>query len=141
MYVSAVVVSLKIAVAAGEERTGISLAVRTVRTTAVFGTVARTDSQSVTNTQLSVIALGPRPLGGPPTTRAAVLPNGEFALGRLPPGEYSLIARLVASGAAEGITGPGFGDIFWASTGFTVRGEDAIKLDLLLAPGAASKDD
>ncbi len=155
-----------IALGPGEERSGVDFSLQIVRTAKIEGSVVVPSGfspQSVTLTMLPVgPQVGPGILGSTFLNRVTPGADGKFTYAAVPPGQYTINARMAAGGGgprgggagapevfefrmatpAGGPGGPvviggpgGQGPSFWATTDLTVDGNPQSNLVLTLQPG------
>jgi hypothetical protein len=101
----------QITVAAGQEVTGVDLAVRLVRTSRLEGTVLGADGRPAANSM--VMALATDQIGAMSTRSISSAIDGKFSLTNVAPGRYTLIAR----GGGPGMVGLGERMVFIAGPG------------------------
>jgi hypothetical protein len=145
----------------GEERSGVDFSLQIVRTAKIEGSVVVPSGfspQSVTLTMLPVGPhVGPGILGSTFLNRATPGADGKFSYAAVPPGQYTINARLAAGGGGARGAGPagevfefrvagggqvmttggpaGSGPSYWATTEVTVDGTPQSSLVLSLQPG------
>jgi hypothetical protein len=123
-----------IAVAAGEERTGIDLNLQLVPTSRIEGTIVAEDGRPAASAAITILPT--RIVGSPlQTMPRATVSNGRFAVPGVTPGRYVITAR--GRGAAAGPPVPGGRGgpgTSWAMTEITVSGQDLTGLELRLEP-------
>jgi 5-hydroxyisourate hydrolase-like protein (transthyretin family) len=153
-----------IALAPGEERSGVDFPLQLVRTARIEGMVVVPSGfapQSVTLTMVTAgPQVGPGILGSTFLNRVTPGPDGKFSYAAVPPGQYTINARLAAAapGAAGGRGGGaadvfefrvaggggnqmviggdgGSGSSYWARTDITVDGTPQTNVLLTLQPG------
>jgi len=135
----------KIAVAIGEERTGVGFSARIVSTAKISGTLIDQNGQPLTSGSVTIhprwreqasladalIAAGalylPRAIVSPPA----------FSLSGVTPGEYTLVARsgMSGRGAAAAAAIAAADPTLWSVSDITVDGRDQADLVLRLQPG------
>jgi hypothetical protein len=117
----------------GEERSGVSFAVRPVPTGRITGVIVGTDGQPAPNILITVVDAGRIPgllPTGPPSR--PVDRNGRFTISGLVPGRYVLVARANAGPAGRGA--PGAAPNLWAMNEVTTDGHD-VSVSMTLQPG------
>ena len=147
----------------GEERSGVDFPLQIVRTAKIEGTVVVPSGFSPQNVTLTMAPVGPHVgpgiLGMTFLNRVTPGADGKFSYAAVPPGQYTINARLAAGGggargggagevfefrAAAGggggapvvISGPGgSGPSYWAMTDLTVDGTPQTNVLLTLQPG------
>jgi hypothetical protein len=156
-----------ISLGAGEERSGVDFSLQLVRTAKIEGTVVVPSGLSPQSVTLTMTPAGPHVgpgiLGSTFLNRVTPGPDGKFSYAAVPPGQYTINARLAAGaggggrgggggaavetfefrtagGAAIGnqmvIGGPGgSGPSYWATTEVTVDGTPQANLLLSMQPG------
>jgi hypothetical protein len=137
-----------ITLGAGEERSGVNVALQWVPTVSVSGVVSREDGQPVRAVQVNAFredatltqGLGILSLG---LLRPAVSGDGKFSVNGLLPGNYTVIARASSQAnapPAPPVPGrppvPVVNDL-WAEAKLTVSGQDVSNVALVLRPGMA----
>jgi uncharacterized protein (DUF2141 family) len=125
-----------VSIGKGEERDGVDFTLQLVPTARVEGTVTLPGGTLPTGTQIDLIAgiqaIPGSPMEGLRTGRVA--PDGSFSFADVPPGPYSLIARVSRPIAnPDGSAGPP--QLVWASAAVNVDGEHIAGLSLVLEPG------
>jgi len=144
----------------GEERGGIDFSLQLVRTAKIEGMVvvpSGISPQSVTLTMTPVgPQLGPGILGSTFLNRVTPGPDGKFSYAAVPPGQYTINARLAGAGGGGRGGGPpvetfefrtvgggqvvtggpaGSGSAYWATADVAVDGTPVSNLVLSLQPG------
>jgi hypothetical protein len=127
-----------ISLAAGEERTGVDIALQMVPTARIEGTVVDSEGRVATSAQVTLL---PKSIVGDAflTMPRATSSGGRFVVAGVAPGTYALTAR----GRGAGPAGPPAGGrgasppTLWAMSEITVSGEDLSNLELRLEPGLA----
>lgn len=117
-----------ITLAAGQEYTGLDFALQRVATSSVEGVVSRSDGQSAAGTTVQMTGVappGPFATDSPLVLQATAGPNGSFQIPQVPPGDYTLVARAGAGGAA-----------LWGSASVSVSGTDVTGVAIVAQPGA-----
>ncbi len=130
-----------VSVTAGDERSGIGLALQIVTTARITGTLVDASGQEVTSATVSLV---PR-RRDPPSPAEALVASGALTLPRaivsaagfliagVAPGEYTIVAR---SGSGQrGAAPPPGSTILWSVSDLTVDGGDQRDLVLRLLPG------
>jgi len=129
-----------ITVAAGQELTSIDIAARLVPTARIEGSVVGLDTQSPQRAQVLLMKFT---LNSSSSTSVRMLDQTRFMVMGVPPGRYSLVARLMeqpqrpapgAPGAPMVITQPP-GLQQWAMQEVVVNGEDITGVTLVLQDG------
>ena len=135
-----------IALAAGEERTGIDITVRPVFTSRVAGMIVRSDGQPVRGAQVTIApardaASLVSSIDSSATIRPAVDPSGKFSAPAVRPGRYAISVRapsVMPTAAGRGTGGappPRIVNDLWATTEFVADGRPIDDLSLTLQPG------
>jgi hypothetical protein len=151
-----------IALAPGEERSGVDFSLQLVRTAKVEGSVIVPPGLSPQSVTLTMVAAGPHMgpgiLGSTFLNRVTPGPDGKFSYAAVPPGPYTHNARLSAGAPAAGARGggpggevfefrtaggaqvigggpAGSGPAYWATTELTVDGSPHSNVVLSLQPG------
>jgi hypothetical protein len=133
----------RVTVSAGEERSGVSMAIRIVNVATIAGTLVEANGQAVSP---ATVTLFPRRSDTPTmasalvSSGALVLPRGTvtpagFSIAGVAPGEYTIVAR--SGGTQRGAPPPdpaGPGPL-WNVTDISVDGNDRSDLVLRLLPG------
>ena len=130
-----------IALAAAEERDGLDIALVAVPVASVDGTVTNPDG-SVPASSVQVMVNGMA--NGNSSTLSRPAQAGYFSFPNLPPGSYTILARLTPPGAGGRAAGPGAvapggapasrGPAMFASAEVDVNGQDVKGLSLVLQP-------
>jgi hypothetical protein len=123
---------------AGEERSGIEFTVPLIPTTRVEGVVTSPDGPAPSATQVNLITIDRSPvqvigLEGLRNTRVGV--GGRFQFADVPPGQYTVAARVFVPGPRIEGRPPGAPSILWATTDVDVQGDPIAGLSLTLEPG------
>jgi len=122
----------RIALAAGDERTGMDIRLTPVTTASLTGVVRGLGASKSARTVRIFLVSGDRADG--PTLRTADMrvmgSEGSFAFDQVPVGLY----RIVASSFLE--TAPAPESYLWGAATLAVTSEDAVSVDLLLQPAA-----
>jgi uncharacterized protein (DUF2141 family) len=127
-----------ITVAAGQEQSGIDVALTYVTTATISGVVLGPDGQPPSLAQLSLVQPG-QPFGfrgGGGFIQPA--PDGTFSTSGVLPGSYKLAGRAAPRGSVNGPADPQFGTALlplWAMLDVTVSGRDISGLEVKMAPG------
>lgn len=152
-----------VTLASGEERGGVDFSLQLVRTAKIEGTVIVPAGFSPQNVQLTMAATGaqaaPGVLGSTFLNRVTPAADGKFSYAAVPPGQYTINARLsanapvgragggaqpevfefvMASGGGQTITtGPASrgGTAYWATAEVTADGTTQSNVTLALQPG------
>ncbi len=130
--------AMTIAIAAGEERAGVSFTLPLVPTAKVAGTTIDSAGQPVTGVSVTLAPRHDPSVGqalaslGTPLPRAAVSGNA-FVFAGVTPGEYTLIART--GGIFRPRVGEPAAETLWGSANLMVAGRDQPDLLVRLAPG------
>jgi hypothetical protein len=117
-----------ITLAAGQEHTGLEFALQRVPASIVEGVVSRSDGQSAAGTTVQMTGVappGPFAIDSPLVLQATAGANGSFQIPQVPPGDYTLVARAGAGGAA-----------LWGSGSVSISGADVNSVAIALEPGA-----
>lgn len=125
-----------ISIGTGEERDGVDFTLQLVPTARVEGTVTLPGDALPAGTQIDLIAEVQAIPGSPMEAlrTGRVAPDGSFSFADVPPGRYSLIARVSRPTTnADGSAGPP--QLVWGSTALNVDGEHITGLNLVLEPG------
>lgn len=135
----------KIAVAIGEERSGISFSTRIVSTAKISGTLVDQNGQPLTS---GSVTIHPRWSEQPSLADALIaagalslprssVPPPAFSLSGVTPGEYTLVARsgMSGRGAAAAAAIAAADPTLWSVSDITVDGRDQSDLVLRLQPG------
>jgi hypothetical protein len=140
-----------VVVAAGEERSGIDIALERVPSLSVEGTI-RNSGGPMPPVALQLVAMEASPLsiGARPTLSAAPGPDGHFKYTGVTPGRYELTARSAtprpadAPGRTPAMGSYGSGEplppgldpdvVTWASAEIDVSGNDVSGIELALQP-------
>ena len=135
-----------IALASGEERTGIDIIVRPVFTSRVAGVIVRADGQPVRGAQVTIAptrdsASLVSSIDTAATIRPSVDPSGKFSAPAVRPGRY--VVNVRAPSVMPAATGRGTGGAppprivsdLWATTEFIADGRPIDDLSLTLQPG------
>jgi hypothetical protein len=131
-----------VSVTAGEERSGIGLALQVVTTARIAGTLVDASGQAVTSATVSLVPRRRDPAspaealvssGALTLPRATVSATG-FSIAGVAPGEYTIVGR---SGSGGRSAAPPPGAVLWGATDLTVDGRD--ETDLVLHLLAAVK--
>jgi hypothetical protein len=128
--------------AAGEERAGVSMALRIVPVARIAGRLVDAGGQMVT---LAVVSLYPKRSDAPSladrlvSAGALVLPSATvtppgFSIAGVPPGDYTLVARS-GSGQRRATVSEATNERLWSVTNLSVTGDDQTNLTLRLMPG------
>ena len=150
----------------GEERSSVDFSLQIVRTAKIEGTVVVPSGFSPQSVTLTMVPVGPHMgpgiLGTTFLNRVTPGADGKFSYAAVPPGQYTINARLAAGGGG-GARGGGAGEVFefrvagaggggggapvvvggpagsgpsyWATTDVTVDGTPQSNLVLSLQPG------
>ncbi len=131
---------------AGQERSGVDFALRTVATANVEGIVTRPDGQPAINSRVTLTPMtGPALVGfelGGSFVGATADPRGRFTFRNVRPGRYTLTVRAASRAVVAPPTpGPGVRPAalpmdLWASTELSVNGQNIEGLTLALQPGS-----
>jgi hypothetical protein len=132
-----------IALAPGQEATGIDITLQRVATASIDGVVARPDGAPAAGAtlQLKAIAAEGQFATDAPTIDATAGPDGAFRVAQVTPGQYRLIARASITPApptpSRGgfVTPPTALSSLWATADVSVVGSDITGLSLALTPG------
>ena len=132
-----------IVLAAGQEQTGVDLALQRVPTAVVSGTVTRPDGQPAlaAAVQLTEVLHGDRFAQPPVVVNATADAGGAFTIFQVLPGEYRLIGRAPIDagpppdGRAGFVVPVGSQPSIWATTDVSVGGDDVTGLSLELQMG------
>jgi hypothetical protein len=150
-----------VTLAAGEERGGVDFSLQLVRTAKIEGTVVVPAGFSPQNVQLTMVATGaqaaPGVLGSTFLNRVTPGADGKFSYAAIPPGQYTINARLsgsppagrgggappetfefvMAGGGRQVVSGgrPGSGTAYWATAEVTADGTTQSNITLALQPG------
>jgi Carboxypeptidase regulatory-like domain len=127
---------------AGEERSGVDFAVRSVPTANVEGTLTRPDGQPAVSARVMLVPANRNeafPLDfGLVNTNSVTDPRGRFTFRNIRPGQYSLSARASSRAVTPPAPGPRPGAApldLWASADVSVSGQNIEGLALVLQPG------
>ena len=143
---------------AGEERAGVDFALQLVRTTKVEGTISGPAGVPLQGVQLMMVPRGEAGLtmlAGPMMlSRAVPTAEGKFSYTAVPPGEYTIMARVAQAAGGRGgggrstfsfsarseggenvMTIGGDGPAYWAQADVTVDGQPVSDVGLTLQPG------
>jgi hypothetical protein len=116
----------RIALAIGEEKSDIVMALRPIRATRVSGTVTASDGKPMTG---SVMAMSTSGFGFNVAGSSPIRPDGTFTLNSIAPGQYTLRAQAFGGGRETEI----------ASATITATGDDINDLHLIAAkPSSAT---
>jgi hypothetical protein len=139
----------RIALAEGENRSGVDIALQLVRTSTVEGVVIGPDGEPAGGVALTLPVAGPStPLSFRISPSLDMRPgaDGRFRYVNVPPGTYTLSARSTAqvirtTGNVTTSTGRASdlpaGQVLWATTEFNVSGDDLSGVTLRLRPAAS----
>lgn len=150
----------------GEERAGVDFSLQIVRTAKIEGSVVVPSGFSPQNVTLTMLPVGPQVgpgiLGSTFLNRVTPGADGKFSYAAVPPGQYTINARMAAGGGGARGGGAGPGEVFefrmatpaggggapmviggpggqgptyWATTDVTVDGSPQSNLVLTLQPG------
>jgi len=144
----------KIALSAGEERSGVDFQLQLVPTAKVQGRVMGADPAATPGMQVMLQPARQQDVASVPglgTSMSRINPDGTFTFQSVAPGDYRLMARApirqvepaqapdnVAAGGrvGRGRGGPGqITQVLWASTDVSVNGQDVSDVTLTLQPG------
>jgi hypothetical protein len=131
-----------VAVDVGEERAGVSFALRIVPTARIAGTLVGPDAQPVTSASVAIYPRRrdrPSPADALISSGALTLPRATvsasgFSIAGVVPGEYTIVATT-ATGGRRTAPAPSESTALWAVSDLTVDGRDQTTLALQLAPG------
>jgi carboxypeptidase family protein len=143
-----------LSVAAGEERSGIDLAMQLVRTAHVDGVVVTPPGVPPPSVQMLLVASGTGSGGLMPMSisinRVVPGPDGRFSYTGVAPGQYTITARATVQGGngADANVGPGRGlaavpkvppgvqgPALWGQADVTVNGDNISGVSVTLQPG------
>jgi hypothetical protein len=133
-----------IVLTAGEEETGVDIAIQRVSTTVVEGSVTRQDGQPAAGGRLQLTATVPPGAYGslsPTVINATTNADGSFRIGAVPPGDYRVVAQVPvqappAPDRQGGVVTPGPPLSLWAAAEISAGGSDVTRLALTVEPGA-----
>jgi hypothetical protein len=119
----------RLTLAAGEERTGIDIALRLVRTAMVRGVVTGPDGLPVANAQVRLsggVEFGTPGGSVSGTGQVGTGPDGRFQIGFMTPGQYVVVAVSAtrALGAPPTTNQPPAPIVLWAMQDVTIAGRD-----------------
>jgi hypothetical protein len=138
----------RIRVEVSAERTGVDMTLAPVRTASIEGTVARADGLPLSNVQMSMVLEGlitPTASSFPLLVRAPG-PDGRFHYRGVPPGHYTILARVDAGSVQTTLPpgGRGGGMSYslpvgrsYAIAEVDIVGQDVGGVSLVLRPGAS----
>jgi hypothetical protein len=100
----------------GEERSSVDFSLQLVRTAKIEGTVVVPSGMAPQSVQLTMVPVGPHMgpgiLGMTFLNRVTPGPDGKFSYAAVPPGQYTINARLAAGGGAGARGGGAAGEVF-----------------------------
>jgi protocatechuate 3,4-dioxygenase beta subunit len=134
--------AVPVTVTAGEELSGVDVPMQLVPTARIEGTLLAPDGQPATRASLTLMTT----IAGATTSRSVrTLPNGRFQAIGVPPGRYTLTARMIQqpprppmppgapSPAPVALRTQGSQLAYWAQQELDINGEDVNDLSLTLA--------
>jgi hypothetical protein len=126
-----------IALVPGQIVEGIELQLQRVPTAAVGGIVTRADGSAAPGATIQMLQVPPSgyTLDAPLIVSATALPNGEFRIPAVSPGDYTLTVRATPPGVTP--SSPFGGPALWSETKVSVNGSDIAGLALALQAGPA----
>jgi hypothetical protein len=135
----------RVTLSAGEERAGVSLAIRIVPVATISGAVVDGGGQPIQSATVSLYLRSgdrPRPADVLVSSGALVLPRGSgsggtFAVRGVAPGDYTMVARTGGGqrGARPAAGDPAAPPPLWSVTDIAIDGNDRTDLVLRLLPG------